>query len=217
MPDSLRPEISQTISDSLAAEVSPTLKFLTIRITDLDGSVTKEKVIKFCQTETVTFLGGQEYANNHHFHLVLTYENIPKTLDLTQRIYTYFDVPLNKNNKPQGNASHSIKIAKNVPESLVYCLKDGDYFSNGFSTELMDFMFSHSFKKQSMTTTFEELCQDYQENKTTILQLSEDLIKLRSTFNCLNFSRIQEVIYSQQIIKKPSLAKDVATTKIKYL
>lgn len=214
--DSLTPEVRLEIEDTLSAYRFDILEWIEIRITDLDGSVTQQKVIEFCKTQSVTFLGGEEYANNHHFHLAIAYEKSPKLADFTQLIYDHFQCEFTPEGTRTGNSSHSKKKVKNLPSYLTYCTKDGAYFSSGIEHGFVEYLFSHSHQKASMSQQILNFSEDFQKDEISIQELAEKLIKLRAMYNCYNPTKIQEIIQSQQIIKKPSLAKDLAK-KIKYL
>ncbi len=195
----------QPIADELCVylEGNTGKNWTELRITDLDGSVTKEKVIEWCKTQSLTYLGGEETAQNHHFHLAIPYEKDPKMLVIRDSLYDVFKPP------KKGNAFFSTKPVTNIERYLPYCVKDGLYFSSSNLEGFMEFIYEISFVKPLGYLKDCDLFFDqYQSDEISKIDLWEKLCLARGFYNLrLNLRALDELVDAQTIKKDPALAK----------
>ncbi len=224
MPNFKKTTISQEVEEQILAELQATISpevldqnWIEIRITDLDGSVTTEKINQFCMTLSSTYLFCREIGKKVHFHLAIPLSGTPKRGEITALIYDYFQCEYNEDKSRTGNASHKSKNVENLPCYLTYITKDGDYHSSGFSQEILDFLYSNSFKKTTMTDEVEELCKKYINSEISKEEMAEGVIIARAEKGCYSLTDSQKIINSIEIVKNPMLARELAIEKIKYL
>lgn len=179
----------------------PTDGWWAIRFTDLDGSVTKEKVEQWCMTQTGTYLVGEETAKNHHFHLAIPYEKNPKNADFTQRIYDYFLPP------KIGNSFYSVTPVTEVGKYLCYICKDGDVFSSEDIAPLVPALKGFSFSKPlGYKKEVELLNAEFQAGQVSPKEFWLMLGKTRAFYDLrLNLNQLDELTYAQMVKKDPIL------------
>lgn len=133
---------NQIISDEIATYQHLCDKhWMEIRITDLDGTVTPEKVKEWCVTQSPSYFGGEETAKNHHYHLAIPFEILPKMCELRDSLYLFFSPP------KKGNAFFSSKPVEDIEKYFPYCVKDGLYFSSSDLVEFLEILYELSFEK----------------------------------------------------------------------
>lgn len=205
--DSLPP--AQPILDELCALGLPDRGWFEIRFTDLDGSVTAEKIRKWCETQSVTFLVGEENAKNHHFHLAIPYEKSPKCAEFTQSVYDFFQ------SQKIGNAFWKCSPVTDLEKYLPYCLKDNNFFSSPDLLSILPMIYDISFMKpQGYEVDSKLLFKEFQAGHTTPKELWVLLGELRAELDLrLNLFQLDELVFAQRCKKDKQLLKNAVHSR----
>lgn len=111
-----------------------------LRITDIDQNIDNQKITDYLNQLSPYWLAGEEFANNHHYHIALWLKEKP-TKDWNTQLYDFF--------KPSkiGNAFYKIKPVKEIDQYLPYLTKDGVYFYPSNLEELANDAYEMSYPK----------------------------------------------------------------------
>lgn len=205
------PPIYQALSS-----IMPEEKWKELRLTDLDQSVTPEKVEQFLSLNCSYYLFGEETAENHHYHasIVTTLSN----LELKNLLYEFFDPPKNKKGHLAGNSFFELKDVNDIESYFPYCCKDGIVKSN-LPSSFVKLCLSLSYKKPlGYEKDLAKIYKNFQENlETNPRDLWEEITLLRSFYDLrVNRYSIAELVDSQIIKKHPEVLKS-AKHEIKFI
>lgn len=180
----------------------------TLRITDVLDDISREKLIDFCSKHFTSYIGGEEFAVNHHYHIVFQGEKLNN-----RTLYDFFQIPNER--ELRGNTFYSQKPVKKLEESLMYSVKDGKYFSNMLPM-LEEYIYSLSYEKPSSYLAAIGLeYAAFQDGTYTSRGLFDRICKLRADYDLtVNFKHIGELVNAQIIKKNPIFLN---TIKISFL
>lgn len=136
-----------------------------IRLTDIDDNITPDRLKEFLGLSTY-WAFGEEYANNHHFHIILWTNEKLDTQEFKKKLYDFF--------KPSkiGNPFYSLKPVKEITQYIPYLTKDGQYYCPPTLDELLEHAYEVSFPKPlGITEEKKRLAEDYLSKNLTDIEL----------------------------------------------
>lgn len=195
------------------------LSYYSLRLTPYPN--TEEKV-DYCRNrieefilgmEAQSFVCGQEYENNHHFHLVFSVSSKNKNEEklwinsFRDNLYLSFDVPKEK----KGNPTYSLELVRNLDRALSYAVKDGDYFSSEDWAETVEIAYANSKpKKRSMKSSIAYIAERFEKNEINEDQVHYELCMSRGDLMIpLNLKWVEEMILSLNCRKDPEYAREL--------
>lgn len=155
------------MEDIISAYIPPTHinNAYELRITDIDNNITPSTLQTFLE-QSAYWAFGEEYANNHHFHIILWTEGKLDTKEFKEKLYDFF--------KPTkiGNTFYSLKPVKEIEQYLPYLTKDGQYYCPPTLEELIEHAYEVSYPKPlGMTAEKQQLVKDYIEKNLTDIEV----------------------------------------------
>lgn len=176
-----------------------------IRITDIENTVPRVKLLDWLSGLGTYHIGGEEFAKNHHYHIAFHDESLgcPKSIiAFRDSLYAYFNPP------KKGNAFYSLKPVKDIQQCFPYHVKDGLGFcsSQGNMDTIFQIARDISFKKPSgFVKQKEQLFEEFVQNpKILPEQLWIDLCQIRAHLGDLDFNKVDREVRAAIIQRDPS-------------
>lgn len=164
------------------------------------------------------YLFGQEFAKNHHFHIVFSHPDEFNTKEgefiknFKTTLYELFNVPKNK----WGNPTYELEVVRDLEHATSYAVKDGDYhYSPDWETTALEAYDRSYGKKYSLKDSISDLTDKYIRNEINEKSLWVGLGQTRADLGIpLSIRWIDEMLLSIQCKKDPNKLSELWENKI---
>lgn len=171
----------------------------------------REKIPEFIEAVSgVSYLFGQEYENNYHFHIVFSTNDHfgtspskdPRAEQIRDTLYEIFEVPEDK----EGNSTYSFEEVRAIDEAFPYAVKDGDYqYSEDWESVATEAYEKSYPKPKSLKTSLADLTDKYIKGEINDRLLWIGLGQSRADLGIpLSIRWIDEMLLSIQCKKDPN-------------
>jgi len=206
----------EKIIDQMTYYDIPTSNWWDLRITDLENTVPRVALLSFLDSLNTLYMGGEEFAINHHYHVVIHMENMdaPKALEeFRDSMYDFFKPPR------KGNSFYSLTEVRDIQQCFPYTVKD----RLGFYSDLcmMDVIYQQSleisYKKPSGIVKAQKLLmEEFKDNPNqTPQQLWVKLCIMRAEYtDDVDLNKVDRMVRAALIRRDPTSLEFLATQRV---